>query len=37
LGENEEYEPLSRAAYFHAMRKLQENEKGIFSKKSKTD
>jgi thymidine kinase len=26
LGETEEYEPLSRAAYFNAMREAQENE-----------
>jgi thymidine kinase len=26
LGETEEYEPLSRAAYFYAMRENQEKE-----------
>jgi thymidine kinase len=26
LGETEEYEPLSRAAYYHAMRKDQEGK-----------
>jgi thymidine kinase len=27
LGETEEYEPLSRAAYYHAMRKDQEENR----------
>ncbi len=26
LGETDEYEPLSRAAYFHAIKENQENE-----------
>jgi thymidine kinase len=29
LGETEEYEPLSRAAYYHAMRKDQEGNKNF--------
>ena len=33
LGETEEYEPLSRAAYFAAMRELQENEAGFYARK----
>ena len=33
LGETEEYEPLSRAAYFNAMKELQDNEESFFSKK----
>jgi thymidine kinase len=28
LGETEEYEPLSRAAYYHAMKKNQEEKNG---------
>jgi hypothetical protein len=29
LGETEEYEPLSRAAYYHAMRKMQRKNKSL--------
>jgi hypothetical protein len=29
LGETEEYEPLSRAAYYHAMRKDQEGNETL--------
>jgi hypothetical protein len=31
LGETEEYEPLSRAAYYHAMRKDQDKNKGNYT------
>ena len=34
LGETEEYEPLSRAAYYNAMRELQENEAGFYARKT---
>ena len=33
LGETKEYEPLSRAAYFNAMKELQDNEESFFAKK----
>jgi len=33
LGETEEYEPLSRAAYYFAMRQIQESEENALSKK----
>jgi thymidine kinase len=35
LGETEEYEPLSRAAYFYAMRENQENIKALKKPKTK--
>jgi thymidine kinase len=35
LGETEEYEPLSRAAYFYAMKKNQEKEDESKTKKNK--
>jgi thymidine kinase len=35
LGETEEYEPLSRAAYFYAMKENQEKEEGNGSKNKK--
>jgi thymidine kinase len=31
LGNREEYEPLSRAAYYHAMRKDQEENRNLRS------
>jgi thymidine kinase len=35
LGETEEYEPLSRAAYFYAMQKSEENHKLVAEKTNK--
>jgi thymidine kinase len=35
LGETEEYEPLSRAAYFYAMQKSEENHKLASEKTNK--
>ena len=34
LGETEEYEPLSRAAYFTAMKEMQEKERNSKNKKN---
>jgi thymidine kinase len=35
LGETEEYEPLSRAAYFYAMKENQESTKAAKKSKNK--
>jgi hypothetical protein len=35
LGETEEYEPLSRAAYFYAMKENQESAKAAKKPKNK--